>query len=74
MFISDEDEALSCCMYNPAEDISEANELFAKRINELLKDKIDCSLWIDKLISSLSEKEDATDFINFNYNELEYFG
>lgn len=74
MFISDAEEALLYNMYDHSEAIPEANELFAKRINEFLKNKVDCSLWIDKLISSLSEEEKAIDFIDYNYNELEYFG
>ena len=67
MFISDVDEAYDNNCYNQLEDIDKENILFSKRLNRLLKYKIDINQW-----SELLEKEAdyEIDFVKFNYDGL----
>ena len=71
MFISNEDEA-SSLRYEGYDNstIYQRNALFAKRINQLIKDGIPLSEWVERLQSEYDKK---LGFEEFNYLNLEYF-
>ena len=67
MFISDVDEAYDNNCYNQLENIDKENILFSKRLNRLLKNKININQWSELLEE---EADYGIDFVKFNYDGL----